>query len=134
MKMTLPVFIKSNRIFILGTLFALGYLLLLFFSVFKNTDHIDLSYRVVAIENVMMFMMVLFFGICFFLVKTKISKLEFKKIIVWFAIFSIILLFIYPLDSADVFLYSLKGRMISLYNFNPYELVPSQISADLMYS
>ena len=55
-------------------------------------------------------------------------------IIVWFAIFSIILLFIYPLDSADVFLYSLQGRMISLYNFNPYEIVPSQISADLMYS
>ena len=44
--------------------------------------------------------------------------------------FSIVLLFIYPFDAADIFDYIMHGRIASVYNANPFRDVADQFSND----
>jgi hypothetical protein len=47
--------------------------------------------------------------------------------------FSIVLLFIYPFDAADIFDYIMHGRMVSVYGANPFRDVAEQFSDDPFY-
>ena len=44
-----------------------------------------------------------------------------------------ILLMLYPFDAADMFDYILHGRMLALYNANPYQQTPSEFPLDPFY-
>lgn len=47
--------------------------------------------------------------------------------------FSLALLFLYPIDAADVFDYIMQGRILGVYGANPFQDVPNQFKADPFY-
>ena len=49
------------------------------------------------------------------------------------AIFSLVLLFLYPLDAADIFDNVMRGRISGVYRVNPFGAAPNQFKADPFY-
>lgn len=65
---------------------------------------------------------------------TDFSKLSFKKIFSYYAFFSLILLFIWPIASIDIFSYIYQGRIFSIFKMNPYIYSYTQFTQDSFYN
>ncbi|HMD89531.1 MAG TPA: hypothetical protein VKF38_10245 [Anaerolineaceae bacterium] len=61
------------------------------------------------------------------------GKAAWSIVVGGFILFAIILLFLYPFDAADIFDNIVHGRIISIYNANPFIKVGSDFKTDLFY-
>lgn len=115
-----------------------GFLYLLFFLIeplrkkFGDTG--------IVLRDNRIFILVVLFLIINFLIYlsiinfTNFSKFNFKKIFKSYALFSIILLFIWPVASNDLFSYIYQGRVFFIHQANPYLNTYSQFSYDSFYN
>ena len=61
------------------------------------------------------------------------GKAAWSIVVGGFVLFVIVLLFLYPFDAADIFDNIVHGRIISIYNANPFIKIGSDFKTDLFY-
>ncbi len=66
----------------------------------------------------------------YFFRKSNLSALSFKKIFYYYLGLNLILLFVWPIGSNDIFSYIYQGRIFSIFHANPYLASYSQFSSD----
>jgi hypothetical protein len=76
----------------------------------------------------------IFQSIAYIGIRQKINKYNFKIIFIFFLLFNLTLLFVWPIASNDLFVYISQGRLISLGHLNPYVNSYSSLMADPLFS
>jgi hypothetical protein len=75
-----------------------------------------------------------FLAYLFIISFTNFSKFTFNKFFKWYIFFCLILLFIWPIASSDIFSYIYQGRVVSIYHANPYITTYSEFFQDNFYN
>lgn len=70
----------------------------------------------------------------YFFRKDCLQGLTFKKVFYCYSALNLVLLFIWPVSSTDVFSYIYQGRILSVYHSNPYLVTYHQFQSDAFYS
>ena len=127
-----------QKFILAAALFALGFLAIPFINYMRNTME-DFNYPPanISIRHITVVIFTLLFIAYWFFIKTQdeypqrtISQTYFRSAF----LLGIFLCAIYPIFSIDLYEYIIRGRIMSIYNANPYTTAPSAYPNDIYYN
>lgn len=133
---------KDNKINILLILWGFGYFLI--FVMFLFIKRLRLIYNDFALppdnmflSNYVLIILILLLGwyiLFYYLFKNKIDKKFLRIIYIILGSVFVLLLFVEPLTSADIYNYIFSAKLFSFYKVNPYISTFNEFSNDALYS